>query len=51
MTMQYDIIFRNGTIFDGSGKKPWLGDVAVRDGKIAEIAPSIKSEAIKIVDA
>ena len=25
----YDVILRNGTIYDGSGEKPYTGDVAV----------------------
>jgi N-acyl-D-aspartate/D-glutamate deacylase len=33
--MTYDLIIRNGTIVDGSGGEPYVGDVAVRDGVIA----------------
>ena len=29
-----DLIVRNGTIVDGSGNEPFVGDVAIRDGKI-----------------
>lgn len=32
---QYDIVIRNGTIVDGLGSEPRIGDVAVRDGRIA----------------
>lgn len=31
----YDVVIRHGTIYDGSGGKPYTGDVAVKDGKIA----------------
>lgn len=31
----YDVILRNGTIYDGSGEKPYLGDVAFSDDMIA----------------
>jgi N-acyl-D-amino-acid deacylase len=33
----YDVILRSGTIYDGSGDKPYLGDVAFDDDKIAAI--------------
>src|ERR1700756_3679333 len=35
--MTYDLIIRNGTIVDGSGGEPYVGDVAVRDGVIAAV--------------
>ncbi|MBI3662368.1 MAG: D-aminoacylase [Acidobacteria bacterium] len=33
----YDVIIRNGTIYDGSGKPPAVGDVAINGDKIAAI--------------
>jgi N-acyl-D-amino-acid deacylase len=33
----YDVILRNGTIYDGSGEKPYAGDVAFNDDIIAAI--------------
>ena len=33
----YDVIIRNGTIYDGSGKRPFTGDVAIRGDRIAAI--------------
>ncbi len=47
----FDLIIRNGTIFDGSGTAPIKGDVAVKDGKIAEVASEISGTAIQEVDA
>src|SRR5271168_658449 len=35
--MTYDLIIRNGTIVDGLGGEPYVGDVAVRDGVIAAV--------------
>ncbi len=37
--MIYDLIIRNGTIVDGLGGEPYVGDVAVRDGVIAAVGP------------
>ncbi len=34
---EYDVILRGGTIYDGSGKTPFVGDVAIRGDKIAAI--------------
>ena len=36
-TPQYDTIIRNGTIYDGSGGKPYVGDVALRGDRIAAV--------------
>jgi N-acyl-D-amino-acid deacylase len=35
--MSYDLIIRNGTIVDGLGGEPYLGDVAVQDGVIVAV--------------
>ena len=35
--MTYDLLIHNGRIVDGSGMPAFRGDVAVKDGKIAEI--------------
>ncbi|MFL5282990.1 MAG: amidohydrolase family protein [Rhodopila sp.] len=37
MANEYDVVIRDGTIMDGNGGTPFTGDVAVKDGKIAEI--------------
>jgi len=34
---QYDIVLRGGTIYDGSGKAPFVGDLAMRGGVVAAI--------------
>src|SRR5579864_6757312 len=36
-TMAYDLLIKNGRIVDGSGMPSFLGDVGVKDGKIADI--------------
>jgi len=35
--MDHDIVIRGGTIMDGNGGTPYVGDVAVKDGKITEV--------------
>ncbi|MBI4429631.1 MAG: D-aminoacylase, partial [Ignavibacteriales bacterium] len=34
---EYDVILRNGTLYDGSGKPGVVGDVALKGDKIAAI--------------
>jgi N-acyl-D-amino-acid deacylase len=34
---QYDLIIRNGTVYDGRGSVPFIGDVAVRGDSIAAV--------------
>jgi N-acyl-D-aspartate/D-glutamate deacylase len=33
----YDLVIRNGLIFDGTGGEPFTGDIGVKDGRIAAI--------------
>ena len=47
----FDILIKNGIIVDGSGEAAFCGDVAVKDGKIAKIAPAIDGEAGEVIDA
>lgn len=35
--MAYDVAIRNGLVHDGSGRAPFRADVAIADGRIAEI--------------
>ena len=35
--MSYDLLIKNGTVVDGSGAPPVRTDIAVAEGKIAEI--------------
>ena len=39
----HDLVIRNGNIVDGSGKKPFLGDIAIDDGKIIKVGEVINS--------
>jgi N-acyl-D-aspartate/D-glutamate deacylase len=48
---QYDLIIRNGEIYDGSGGAPFRGDIAISNGVIAEIAERIDASADEEIDA
>jgi len=47
---QYDIILKNGMIYDGSGGTPYRGDVAIRADTIAAIGNLGDVNANKIID-
>ena len=42
----YDLLIRNGTIVDGRGGAPFVGDVAVTGERIVAVAPSIRGTAV-----
>ena len=37
----FDLVIRNGTVFDGSGQPRRIADVAVQDGRIAAVGPRL----------
>lgn len=47
----YDLIIRNGTVVDGSGAPSSIADIAVTDGRIALVAPSIAATGREEIDA
>jgi N-acyl-D-aspartate/D-glutamate deacylase len=49
--MTYSLIIRNGTIIDGLGGEPYVGDVAVRDGIIAAVGRVNGDSADREIDA
>ncbi len=49
--MSYDLIIRSGTIVDGLGGEPYVGDVAVRDGVIASVGSVNGAGAEREIDA
>ena len=51
MTHDYDVIIRNGTIYDGSGGKPYESDLAVKGTRITRIESSISARAKLELDA
>jgi N-acyl-D-aspartate/D-glutamate deacylase len=47
----YDLLIRNGTIVDGTGRPAYVADLAVRDGRIVEIGPALDGDAAEVIDA
>lgn len=47
----YDLLIRNGMIYDGKGGAPFAGEVGIRDGRIAYVGPARDATAAKVVDA
>ena len=44
-----DLVIRNATIVDGLGSDPFVADLSVKDGRIAEIGKSLSGK--EAVDA
>ena len=48
----YDLVIKNGTIIDGTGAAPYQADLAIKEGKIAHIAQSLKcTGSTTVIDA
>jgi len=50
MAKTFDLLIRGGTVVDGNGGEPYVGDVAIRDGQIAALG-DVSGEASEIIDA
>ncbi len=46
----YDLIIKGGTVVDGTGAKPVLSDVAIKDGRIADVG-KISDQAARVLNA
>lgn len=46
----YDLIIKNGSVIDGTGKPAFVSDVAIKDGKIVRVGKNLTG-AIQIIDA
>ena len=47
----YDLLIRNGMIYDGSGAEPFTGEVGIKGDKIVYAGPATAATATKTVDA
>ncbi|MBX3499385.1 MAG: amidohydrolase family protein [Alphaproteobacteria bacterium] len=48
--MSYDVVIKNGTVVDGTGARRYQADVAIADGKVAEIG-KVTEGAKRTIDA
>ncbi len=46
----YDTVLVGGTVVDGTGAPPFIADVAIKDGRIADIGPELGALGAEIVD-
>lgn len=51
VAQHYDLLIRNGNIYDGNGKKSFEGDIAIKGQKIIAIGDLSKASAKKTIDA
>src|SRR6266511_3968131 len=49
--MANDLLIRGGRIVDGTGMPAYMGDVAIKDGKIREIGSVRDRAAARVIDA
>ena len=48
----YDLLIKSGTIIDGQRTPRYMGDIAITDGRIAQIGGGLsESNATRVVDA
>jgi N-acyl-D-amino-acid deacylase len=47
----HDVVIRNATIYDGSGGKPYAGEVAIDGDRIAYVGPARKQQGRSSIDA
>jgi N-acyl-D-amino-acid deacylase len=50
-TERFDVIVRDGMIYDGSGGAPYVGDVAIRGDKIVRVGGDLAGTAATEIDA
>ena len=50
--MQWDLLIRNGLLFDGDGAAPRVADVAIKGREIAAVGPGLDAtQAVEVIDA
>ena len=47
----YEVVIRGGTVYDGSGNRPFVADVAVNGDRIVAIGPHLSGRGSSEVDA
>ena len=46
----YDLVLTGGTIVDGTRAKPYVADVCIKGGKIAQITETFSGESREVID-
>ena len=49
--MGWSLLFKNGTVVDGSGAPALAADVAVEGDRIAAVGPGLGGEAARVIEA
>ena len=47
----YDLVIKNGTIVDGTGRARFAGDLAIRDGLLVQVGGTVTGDAAETIDA
>jgi len=47
----FDLLIKSATVVDGTGAKPWVGDVAIEQGRFAALDQRIEAEPRRAVTA
>jgi N-acyl-D-amino-acid deacylase len=47
----YDLLIRNGTVVDGTGRPPFVADVAVTGGTVVAIGEGLDGDSAEVIDA
>src|SRR3954471_16951848 len=47
----YSVLIRGGTVYDGSGGAPYVGDIAIRGDRIVYVGPHAPGRAARTIDA
>jgi N-acyl-D-amino-acid deacylase len=50
-TAEYDVVLRGGTIYDGSGSEPFVGDVAISGDSIVSVGMTVTGRGRREIDA
>ena len=48
---QYDLLIKNGSVFDGSGKPAFKADIAIKGDRIIKVGKSLPGSSARVIDA